>query len=117
MIKLTDDNRELDESNPWRRLVNDTASNMFNLGEPDDSSAVPVFFRRSFVDDIYDEGKGFDGWIATLDRWLIRFMECQITISFTKIIFVKPKIDFLSHKVTGQDPQSRSAYQAQPFGD
>ena len=47
-------------------------------------------------------GKSFDDCLATLDRLLVRFTECLISISFTKRIFVKPQVDFISHKVTAQ---------------
>ena len=75
---------------------------MFATGEPDDSTDVPVFCRRSCVDDICFGGKGFDEYLETLDRLLVRFTECRISISFKKSIFVPPKVEFLSHKVTAQ---------------
>ena len=102
MTKLEADYRALDESDPLQRLVNDPASNMFATGEPDDSNVVPVFCRRSFVDDICFGGKSFDECLAMLNRLLVRFTECRISISFTKSIFVQPQVDFLSHKVTAQ---------------
>ncbi|OWY93811.1 hypothetical protein PHMEG_00036649 [Phytophthora megakarya] len=36
----------------------------------------------------------------TLDRLLARFTECRISISFTKSIFVQPRVEFLSHEVS-----------------
>ena len=94
------DYRALDESDPLQRLINDPASYMFATGEPDDSTAVPMFCRRSLVDDTCFGGKSFDGCLATLDRLLVRFTEFQIRISFTNSIFVQPQVDFLPHKVT-----------------
>ncbi|OWZ10654.1 hypothetical protein PHMEG_00016464 [Phytophthora megakarya] len=41
----------------------------------------------------------FDGCLATLDRLLQRFTECQISVSFTKIIFDQSRVDYLSHEV------------------
>ncbi|OWY91289.1 hypothetical protein PHMEG_00040195 [Phytophthora megakarya] len=57
---------------------------MFTNGEPDESSLVPVFDRRSFVDDICFESETFDRCLSTLDRLLRRFTECRINVSFTK---------------------------------
>ncbi|OWY98386.1 LOW QUALITY PROTEIN: hypothetical protein PHMEG_00030862, partial [Phytophthora megakarya] len=45
---------------------------MFTNGEPDESSLVPVFDRRSFVDDICFVSGTFDGCLSTLDRLLRR---------------------------------------------
>ncbi|OWY98159.1 hypothetical protein PHMEG_00031143 [Phytophthora megakarya] len=72
---------------------------MFTNGEPDESSLVPVFDRRSFVDDICFGSETFDGCLSTLDRLLRRFTECRISVSFTKSIFVQPRVDFPSHEV------------------
>ncbi|OWZ04980.1 LOW QUALITY PROTEIN: hypothetical protein PHMEG_00023023 [Phytophthora megakarya] len=66
---------------------------MFVTNEVDESALVPDFDRRSFVDDIRFGGK-------TLDRFLARFTECRISISFTKRIFVQPRVEFLSHEVS-----------------
>ncbi|KAG3043626.1 hypothetical protein PI125_g27280 [Phytophthora idaei] len=68
---------------------------MFTTGEFDESSLVPVFGRRSFVDDIGFGGEDFDSCLATLDRLLTRFAQRRISISFTKSIFCQPKVDFL----------------------
>ena len=102
MTKLEADYRALDGSNPLRRLDNDSASNFFFTGEPDDATAVPMFYRRSFVEDICVGGKTFDECLATLDRLLVRFRECRISISFTESIFVQPLVNIVSHKVTAQ---------------
>ncbi|POM72382.1 LOW QUALITY PROTEIN: Hypothetical protein PHPALM_10905 [Phytophthora palmivora] len=83
-------------------LVNSPTCNMFANGEPDESSLVPVFDRRSFVDDICFGNETFDGCLATLDRLLQRFTECRISVSFTKSIFVQSKVDFLSHEVSSE---------------
>ncbi|GMF55640.1 unnamed protein product [Phytophthora fragariaefolia] len=92
---------------------------MFNTGEPDQSSWVPVFERRSFVDDICFGGRTFDECLDTLDRLLKRFGECRISVSFPKSIFVQPKVDFLSHKVTPEgiqaDPKKMTAIAELPF--
>ncbi|KAG4046776.1 hypothetical protein PC123_g17860 [Phytophthora cactorum] len=73
---------------------------MFTTGELDESSLVPVFGRRSFVDDICFGGEDFDSCLATLDRLLTRFAQCRTSISFTKSIFCQPKVDFLSHEIS-----------------
>ncbi|OWZ05374.1 LOW QUALITY PROTEIN: hypothetical protein PHMEG_00022546 [Phytophthora megakarya] len=77
-------------------LVNSSIGDMFTNGEPDESSLVPVFDRRSFVDDICFGSETFDGCLSTLLR---RFTECRISVSFTKSILVQPRVDFLSHEV------------------
>ncbi|GMF52905.1 unnamed protein product [Phytophthora fragariaefolia] len=61
---------------------------------------VPVFDRRSFVDDICFGGNTFDECVATLDKLLSRFEECRISISFTKSIFAQSRVDFLSHDIS-----------------
>ncbi|KAG6619994.1 Eukaryotic/viral aspartic protease [Phytophthora cinnamomi] len=73
---------------------------MFTTNEADESSLVPVFDRRSFVDDICFGGEDFDSCLATLDRLLSRFEECRISVSFTKSTFVQGRVDFLSHEVS-----------------
>ncbi|KAG3052037.1 hypothetical protein PC121_g17508 [Phytophthora cactorum] len=75
-------------------------ADMFTTGELDESSLVPVFGRRSFVDDICFGGEDFDSCLATLDRLLTRFAQCRTSISFTKSIFCQPKVDFLSHEIS-----------------
>ncbi|GMF18215.1 unnamed protein product [Phytophthora fragariaefolia] len=45
-----------------------TRGDMFASGEADQSSLVPVFERRSFVDDICLGGESFDSCLETLDR-------------------------------------------------
>uniref|UniRef100_H3H680 Integrase catalytic domain-containing protein n=1 Tax=Phytophthora ramorum TaxID=164328 RepID=H3H680_PHYRM len=84
------------------QLVNSPVADMFSTGEPDESSLVPVFDRRSFVDDICFGSETFDACLETLDRLLQRFTECRISVSFTKSIFVQPKVDFLSHEVSAE---------------
>ncbi|GMF47846.1 unnamed protein product [Phytophthora fragariaefolia] len=73
---------------------------MFVSGEADQSSLVPVFGRRSFVDDICFGGESFDCCLETLDRLLSSLEECRISVSFTKSMFVQPTVDFLSHAVS-----------------
>ncbi|GMF40027.1 unnamed protein product [Phytophthora fragariaefolia] len=81
-------------------------ADMFTSGEPDQSSLVPVFERRSFVDDICFGVRTFDECLDTLDRLLKLFAECRISVSFPKSIFVQPKVDFLSHTVTPKGMQA-----------
>ncbi|KAG3133022.1 hypothetical protein PC128_g26399 [Phytophthora cactorum] len=88
------------ETDPVLQLVNSPVADMFTTGELDESSVVPVFGRRSFVDDICFGGEDFDSCLATLDRLLTRFAQCRISISFTKSIFCQPKVDFLCNGVT-----------------
>ncbi|ETP01115.1 hypothetical protein F441_21604 [Phytophthora nicotianae CJ01A1] len=88
------------DTDPVIQLVNDPIADRFQNGEPDESTLVPVFGRRSFVDDICFGGEDFDGCLATLDRLLAQFAECRISISFTKSIFCQTKVDFLSYEVS-----------------
>ncbi|KAG3108130.1 hypothetical protein PI125_g12118 [Phytophthora idaei] len=77
-------------------------------GESDESNLVPGFKRRSSVDDICFGGKTFGDCLETRDMLLTRFAECRISISFMKGIFVQPKIDFPSHKVTPNEIQANT---------
>ncbi|OWZ20233.1 hypothetical protein PHMEG_0005382 [Phytophthora megakarya] len=52
------------------QLVNDPAADMFTTNEPDESSLIPFFQRRSFVDDICFGGATFDDCLNTLDKLL-----------------------------------------------
>ncbi|KAE9285758.1 hypothetical protein PF008_g26834 [Phytophthora fragariae] len=92
---------------------------MFSSGEPDESSHVPVFGRRSFEDYICFGGVDFDDCLETLDRLLTRFAEFRISVSFTKSIFVQPKLDFKSHVVSpggiAADPKKLAAIAEIPF--
>ncbi|GMF46764.1 unnamed protein product [Phytophthora fragariaefolia] len=81
---------------------------MFTTSEADTSTLVPVFDRRSFVDDICFGGKTFDECLATLDKLLNRFEECRISISFTKSIFAQSRIDFLSHDISRDGMRANS---------
>ncbi|KAH7491753.1 Retrovirus-related Pol polyprotein from transposon 17.6 [Phytophthora ramorum] len=98
--KFDADHEASSTMDPVARLVNSPIADMFSNGEPDESVLVPVFDRRSFVDDICFGGATFDDCLATLDRLLSRFAECRISVSFTKSIFVQSKVDFLSHAVS-----------------
>ncbi|OWZ08723.1 hypothetical protein PHMEG_00018687 [Phytophthora megakarya] len=80
-------------------LVNNSVCDMFSNGEPDQSSLVPIFDQRSFVNDICFGSETFDGCLPTLDRLLQRFAECRISVSFTKSILVHSRVDLLSHEV------------------
>ncbi|GMF31952.1 unnamed protein product [Phytophthora lilii] len=74
-------------ADPVLNLVNHPDTNMFSTNETAQTSLVPVFNRRSFVDDICFGGTTFDDCLNTLDKLLARFEECRI--SFTKSIFVQ----------------------------
>ncbi|KAE8889697.1 hypothetical protein PF003_g26465 [Phytophthora fragariae] len=119
LTKFEADYSALATSDPVQALVNGPDGDMFSSGEPDKSSHVPVFGRRSFVDDICFGGVDFDDCLDTLDRLLTRFAECRISVSFTKSIFVQPKVDFLSHVVTPEgiaaDPKKLAAIAEIPF--
>ncbi|OWY91452.1 hypothetical protein PHMEG_00039961 [Phytophthora megakarya] len=82
------------------RLVNDPAADMLTTNEPDESTLIPVFQRRSFVDDICFGGTTFDDCLNTLDKLLNRFEECRISVSFTKSIFCQSKVDLLSREIS-----------------
>ncbi|OWZ03542.1 hypothetical protein PHMEG_00024714 [Phytophthora megakarya] len=87
--KFEADRESASNPDPVSELVNSSIGDMFTNGEPDESSLVPVFDRRSFVDDICFRSETFDGCLSTLDRLLRRFTECRIS----------PRVDFLSHEV------------------
>ncbi|KAG2969646.1 hypothetical protein PC121_g24360 [Phytophthora cactorum] len=89
------------ETDPVLQLVNSPIADMFTTGELDESSLVPVFGRRSFVDDICFGGEDFDSCLAILDRLLMRFAQCRISISFTKSIFCQSKVDFFARRHQG----------------
>ncbi|ETO58903.1 hypothetical protein F444_22721, partial [Phytophthora nicotianae P1976] len=89
--KFTADREASVDTDPVIQLVNDPIADMFQNGEPDESTLVPVFGRRSFVDDICFGGENFDSCLATLDRLLARFAECRISVRFTKSIFCQTK--------------------------
>ncbi|KAE8885407.1 hypothetical protein PF003_g30742 [Phytophthora fragariae] len=92
-----DDSATMD---PVLQLINHPDADMFTASEPDESSLVPVFDRRSFVDDICFGGRTFEDCLHTLDRLLSRFEDCRISVSFTKSIFVQRQVDFLSHGIS-----------------
>ncbi|GMF58203.1 unnamed protein product [Phytophthora fragariaefolia] len=106
--KYEADHRALAEHDPLMELINSPVADMFTVGEPDQSKLVPVFHRRSFVDDICFGGATFDECLDTLDRLLARFAECRISVGFTKSVFVQHKVDFLSHKVTNDGIRANS---------
>ncbi|KAG2764895.1 hypothetical protein PC129_g22112 [Phytophthora cactorum] len=58
------------DTDPVLQLVSSLAADMLTTGEPDESSLVPVFGRRSFVDDICFGGEDFDSCLVTLERLL-----------------------------------------------
>ncbi|GMF31292.1 unnamed protein product [Phytophthora lilii] len=94
------------------RLVNESTANMFKGGESEESTLVPVFERRSFIDDIAFGRATFDDCLSTLDRLLTRFTECRISVSFTKSIFVQRRVDFLSHEVSVEGLRASSTKMA-----
>ncbi|GMF44078.1 unnamed protein product [Phytophthora fragariaefolia] len=98
----------LTKHDPLMELINSPAADMFTVGEPDQSKLVPVFHRRSFVDDICFGGATFDECLEPLDRLLARFAECRIRVSFTKSVFVQHKVEFLSHEVTNDGIRANS---------
>ncbi|KAG3001976.1 hypothetical protein PC120_g19960 [Phytophthora cactorum] len=89
------------ETDPVLQLVNSPVADMFTTGELYESSVVPVFGRRSFVDDICFGGEDFDSCLAILDRLLTRFEQSRISISFTKSIFCQPKVNFFARRHQG----------------
>ncbi|OWY98141.1 hypothetical protein PHMEG_00031165 [Phytophthora megakarya] len=107
-----DSDQASSELDPVLRMVNEPYADMFATNEPDESSLVPVFQRRSFVDDIYFGGATFDDCLDTLDKLLAPFEECRISVSFTKSIFCQSKVDFLSHEMSPEgiraDPKKRT---------
>ncbi|OWZ20264.1 hypothetical protein PHMEG_0005328, partial [Phytophthora megakarya] len=105
--KFEADRQARSELDPVLRVVNDPYANMFGTNEPDESSLVPVFQRRSFAEDICFGGTTFDSCLDTLDKLLARFEECRISVSFTKSIFCQSKVGFLSHEVS---PEGIRAY-------
>ncbi|GMF61220.1 unnamed protein product [Phytophthora fragariaefolia] len=94
------DRESSDTPDSLSAVVNDPRGDMFVSGEADQSSLVPGFGRRSFVDDICFGGETFDFCLETLDQLLSRFEECRISVSFTTSMFVQPTVDFLSHAVS-----------------
>ncbi|OWY96495.1 LOW QUALITY PROTEIN: hypothetical protein PHMEG_00033226, partial [Phytophthora megakarya] len=117
--KFEADRQASSELDPVLRMVNDPYPDMFATNEPDESSLVPVFQRRSFVDDICFGGTIFDDCLNTLDKLLARLEECRISVSFTKSIFCQSKVDFLSHEVSPEgirpDPKKMTAITKLPF--
>ncbi|POM61084.1 hypothetical protein PHPALM_29955 [Phytophthora palmivora] len=60
----------LTELDPLQELIDSPEGDMFTCGEPDQSVLMPVFTRRSFVDDICFGGATSDECLETLDRLL-----------------------------------------------
>ena len=73
---------------------------IFDTGVAEDSAIVPIFWRRSFVDDVAFGAKTFDECVLFLDHLLTRFVQCCISISFLKSLYCMHKIEFLSHLVS-----------------
>ncbi|OWZ07004.1 hypothetical protein PHMEG_00020658 [Phytophthora megakarya] len=80
------------EIDPVLRLVHHATADMFATNEPDQSTLVPVF--QCFG------GTTFDDCLGTLDKLLMRFEECRISVSFKKSIFCQSKVEFLSDEVS-----------------
>ncbi|GMF46669.1 unnamed protein product [Phytophthora fragariaefolia] len=51
------------------QLINSPDAGMFTASEADTSTLVPVFYRRSFVDDICFGGKTFDNVWQHWTKW------------------------------------------------
>ncbi|GMF41156.1 unnamed protein product [Phytophthora fragariaefolia] len=85
---------------PVSQLINSPDTDMLTDSEADTSTLVPVFDRRSFVDDICFGGKTFDECLVTLDKLLSRFGECRISVSFSKSIFAQSRVEILSHDIS-----------------
>ncbi|KAG6614481.1 reverse transcriptase [Phytophthora cinnamomi] len=58
---------------PITRLINSPEADMFTTNEADESSLVPVFDRRSFVDDICFGGEDFLGALNYYNRFIQDF--------------------------------------------
>ncbi|OWY93864.1 LOW QUALITY PROTEIN: hypothetical protein PHMEG_00036581 [Phytophthora megakarya] len=71
--------------------------NMFATNEPDESSLVPVFQRRSFVDDICFGGTTFDDCLTWTSYWH-GLRNAGLVSALLKASF--SKVDFLSHEVS-----------------
>ncbi|OWZ09037.1 hypothetical protein PHMEG_00018323 [Phytophthora megakarya] len=88
-------------------MVNNLYADMFATNEPDESLLVPVFQRRSFVDDICFGGTTFDDCLDT------------ISVSFTKSILCQSNVEFLSHEMSPEgiraDPKNLIANTNLPF--
>ncbi|GMF51326.1 unnamed protein product [Phytophthora fragariaefolia] len=99
-------------ADPVSQLINSPDADMFTTSEADTSTLVPVFDRRSFVDDICFGGKTFDECPATLDKLLSRFEECRISISFTKSIFAQSRLKDDDFKPGGDLSIARRSFAA-----
>ncbi|GMF57264.1 unnamed protein product [Phytophthora fragariaefolia] len=95
-------------ADPASQQINSPDADMFTTSEADTATLVPVFVRRSFVDDICFGGKTFDECLATLNKLLSRFEECRISISFTKSIFAQSRVDFLSYDISRDGMRANS---------
>ncbi|POM69153.1 Hypothetical protein PHPALM_14593 [Phytophthora palmivora] len=116
LTKFAPDNRALAELDPLQELIDSSEGDMFTCGEPDQSVLTPVFTRRSFVDDIRFRGGTFDECLETLDGLLTRLPECSISVSFSKSVFVQPKVDFLDlGEGIRADPKKTLAKAEPPF--
>jgi hypothetical protein len=73
---------------------------IFDTGVAEDSAIVPIFWRRSVVDDVAFGARTFEECVQLLDLLLTRFVQCCICISFLKSLYCMQKIDFLSHLVS-----------------
>ncbi|OWZ05804.1 hypothetical protein PHMEG_00022034 [Phytophthora megakarya] len=81
---------------PVSLLVNRPTAHMFKEREADES----LLTTYAFVNET------FGGCLSKLDQVLQRFTECRISVSFTKIIFVQSRVDFLSHTVSPDSMQA-----------
>jgi hypothetical protein len=92
---------------------------IFDTGVAEDSAIVPIFWRRSFVDDVAFGARTFEECVQLLDILLTRFVQCCICISFLKSLYCMRKIDFLSHLVSVKGlemkPKALKALEEFPF--
>jgi ribonuclease HI len=92
---------------------------MFDDGTAEDTPALPIMWRRSFVDDVAFGAKTFDECISILDCLLTRFVQLGICVSFLKSLFCMPKVDFLSHLLSNKGleikPKAVAELNAYPF--
>ncbi len=92
---------------------------VFDTGIAEDSNLVPIFWKRSFVDDIAFGAETFETCLLLLDRLLARLVQLCICISFQKSLYLMSKVEFLSHMLSAKGiemkPKAIEALQAFPF--
>ncbi|POM77001.1 Hypothetical protein PHPALM_5688 [Phytophthora palmivora] len=85
--KYEADHQALADTDPLMELINSPDADMFSTGESDQSKLVPVFHRRSFVDDIWLEARlvAIDIELAFAPRVLLP--QVILTRRITKSLF------------------------------